>query len=151
MTIKFTARPKKISKQAFRKFKSRHSEILNHTFDSYSVAYLGQRTSDDWEHDAFALSINGVDFFYNTGLGHRTLEKYDTFVHAPSIDDVLVSLVMDASCGSETFEDFCANFGYDADIRKALDLYLKCQQTNDKLRGLLPVSLDKAIELFSDY
>ena len=161
MKIQFTKRPKKISKQAFhadRNFNSKHSEILEHTFDSYNVVYIGERDSDGWEHDAFSVSINGIDFSYNTGFGHRTLEKYHTierlrktFVHAPIIDDVLFSLVMDALYGSETFGDFCADFGYDEDSRKVLKIYLECQKTADKIRRLLPVSLDKAIDLFSDY
>jgi hypothetical protein len=151
MTIRFTKRPQKMSKQAFQDFNSKHSEILDHTFKSYNVAYMGERNTNDWAHDSFLVSINGFDFSYSTGLGHRTEERRLRLVHAPIIDDVLYSLVTDASCALETFGDFCENLGYDEDSRKALDIYLECQKTANKMHRLLPLSLDDAQELFSDY
>jgi hypothetical protein len=153
MTIKFTNRPKKISKHSFRDFNSKHSEILDHTFDSYNVAYMGERDTNGWKHDSFLVSINGFDFSYSTGFGHRTDKQSirSVLVHAPIIDDVLFSLAMDASFALETFRDFCENLGYDEDSRKALNSYVECQGAADKIHRLLPLSLDKALELFSDY
>lgn len=154
MTIKFTQKPKEISKQDARDFNPKYSEILDHAFDCYDVAYIGKRISDDWEHDAFSVSINGIDFSYKTGLGHRTELKrgfWPLLVHAPAIDDVLHALILDAESGSENLGDFCANLGYDEDSRKALEIYLECQKTHNKVRGILPISIDKAIDLFSDY
>lgn len=156
MTIKFTERPKKISKRDFKDFNSKHSKILDHTFESYGVIYKGTGCTGDWEHDSFSVLINSVRFAFKTGLGHRTEQSYNRLilpplVHAPSIDDVLYSLVIDSSFAQETFRDFCDNLGYDEDSRKALKAYLECQETYDKIREHLPVSLEQAIELFSDY
>ena len=150
MTIKFTKRPRGISRSDFKDFNSKHSENLDHTFDSYNVEYMGERDSEGWKHDAFSVLINGIDFLYRTGLGHRTEKQGILLVHAPIIDDVLFSLVMDASYGSENFADFCADLGYDEDSRKVLDMYLECQKTADKIRRFLPISIDKAIELFNN-
>lgn len=154
MKVKFTERPKKINISDFKDFNPKHSKILDHTFDSYGVIYQGRDCTDDWEHDSFSVLINGVRFAFKTGLGHRSEPKISykpTLVHAPIIDDVLHGLVLDALYGSETFSDFCGNLGYDKDSRKALKAYLDCQKTRGKIREHLPVSLDKAIELFNEY
>lgn len=154
MTVKFTKRPKKINISDFKDFNPKYSKILDHTFDSYDVIYKGTGCTDDWEHDSFSVLINGVSFVFKTGLGHRSEPKISygpTLVHAPIIDDVLYSLVLDSSLASETFSDFCGNLGYDEDSRKALKAYLECQEASDKIREHLPVSLDKAIELFNEY
>ncbi len=154
MTVKFTERPKTINISDFKNFNPKHSKILDHTFDSYAVIYQGIDCTNDWEHDSFLVLINGAEFAFKTGLGLRTEPKISykpTLVHAPSIDDVLYSLVLDVSYGLETFRDFCDNLGYDEDSRKALKSYLECQEASDKMREHLPVSLDKAIELFNEY
>lgn len=66
------------------------------------------------------------------------------------IDDILYSLIVDSSAGSETFEDFCDNFGYNEDSIKALDIYRDCQKTLNKLRSL-SINISEAEELFQDY
>ena len=55
----------------------------------------------------------------------------------PQLHGALHSLLMDAQSGEETFPDFCANYGYDEDSRKALDIYLACQKTGADLRRVL--------------
>ena len=116
-----------------------------------------QDTADKWQ-----VSINGQKFDYYTGIGHRTLDtmakyrvktglgvnsfqqllaKYNlktTLEYSkpvpPKLDDVLHSLVMDSSACEESFDDWCSDYGYDTDPRKALDLYLQCQENATKLR-----------------
>lgn len=56
---------------------------------------------------------------------------------APSLETVLESLSLDASCADQTFHDWCADMGYDTDSRKALDTYMVCQQIATDLRALL--------------
>lgn len=48
--------------------------------------------------------------------------------------DAFNCFVSDALSGSETFEDFCDNFGYDNDSRKAEKIYFACQDQLKKLR-----------------
>jgi hypothetical protein len=48
-------------------------------------------------------------------------------VRNPSAADVMSSLCLDANCGSNSFEDFCGELGYDADSIKALQMFKACQ------------------------
>jgi hypothetical protein len=52
---------------------------------------------------------------------------------APHAADVLHSLALDSSAATQTFADWCSDFGYDTDSRKALATYETCQQAADKL------------------
>lgn len=36
------------------------------------------------------------------------------------------------------FEDFCLNFGYDTDSRKALEIYLDCEKQQKELFSIIP-------------
>ena len=56
------------------------------------------------------------------------------WLKVPKVSAVLHSLIMDAQAGSETFEDFCSNYGYDTDSRRALEMYLECQKYGNELR-----------------
>jgi hypothetical protein len=104
---------------------------------------------DEWR---VTLSHQGktLENSYMTGLGHRKesisnpykgqkcslefLAKHNATVTViPSIADVLFGLLMEAVSSTESFEDFCGNFGYDTDSRKALETYLTCQETHSKL------------------
>jgi hypothetical protein len=110
------------------------------------------------------VTINGQSFDYYTGVAHREMRKgllwgeqkaeykrltawnvrlneYGwqrllelTKATPPKLDDVLYSLVMDSSACEESFDDWCANYGYDTDSRKALESYLACQESAAKLR-----------------
>lgn len=60
---------------------------------------------------------------------------------APSVADVIHSLLSDASGADNTFEDWCSDFGYDSDSRKALDIYLKCQKNLLEMRKLFGCEL----------
>lgn len=42
----------------------------------------------------------------------------------------------DSELGSDLFEDFCINLGYDSDSRKAFGIYSACQKTKIRLREL---------------
>jgi hypothetical protein len=114
--------------------------------------YFEGRPSDDWDASAFhwlvTLTYQGRTFTtsYKTGCGHvdkasgmATLnQKHDIKrVREPNAADVLSSLCSDAQAGAESHEDFCSNFGYDTDSRKALDIYLRCQAIGRDVRKLL--------------
>ena len=108
----------------------------------------------EWPHFSWRVLINDVAFEYKTGLGHRTdfrkarfggfnnksekpgvrVESAQCWAHIPEIDQVLHCLFMDAQCGSESFDEFCANYGYSDDSLKALDTYRDCIESGKKLR-----------------
>ena len=50
-------------------------------------------------------------------------ERLDVvYIKPPRLRDILYSLAQDAQAGSNTFYDFCHEFGYDIDSRKHLDI-----------------------------
>ena len=115
---------------------------------------LGKTKRDSWECYAWEFNLNGQVIEYFTGLGHatesknlvgtkpktltkKTIKDGTTYIHVPKLKDVLYSLATDYSCAQDTFEDFCANMDYDTDSRKALETYLKCQESGHKLRKIL--------------
>lgn len=55
----------------------------------------------------------------------------------PSAADVIYCLCSDARAGELTFEEFCSEFGYDVDSRKAERTWRACRETAPKLRRLL--------------
>jgi hypothetical protein len=58
--------------------------------------------------------------------------------------------VHDAVGSAQTFDDWCSNYGYDTDSRKALQIYMDCQEIAKKLR-LARVPLEKEAERLQDY
>lgn len=126
--------------------------------------FNGIKKRDDWEHFNWTITIKGVECNYNMGMGHfkiamkkpvgyvqRTLSHPEIekafnrqefyysntlFIRIPRVRDVLYSLASDASCSRESFKDFCSNLGYDEDSRKALSMYLSCQESEHKLRRM---------------
>ncbi|MFM7010328.1 MAG: hypothetical protein ACKO0Z_13530 [Betaproteobacteria bacterium] len=65
--------------------------------------------------------------------------------------EVIASLLSDAMCAAGTFEDFCANLGYDEDSRKALETYLECQKTRNAMQRAFGKNFDAACEVASQY
>jgi hypothetical protein len=56
---------------------------------------------------------------------------------APTTADVLACLLSDASNASETFEEWCSNFGYSDDSMKVMEIYRACQKTRSALQRFL--------------
>jgi hypothetical protein len=55
----------------------------------------------------------------------------------PSAADVLHCLSTDARAGEWSFENFCSDFGYDEDSRKARATWEACKKTSAELHALL--------------
>lgn len=62
---------------------------------------------------------------YPRGAGNWTRAA----IPQPSAVDIMYSLVSDAQCGDNTFADFCVEFGYDSDSRKAEATWRACVDT----------------------
>jgi hypothetical protein len=69
----------------------------------------------------------------------------------PTAASVVACLMSDAQCGADTFEDFCSNCGYDTDSRRALDIYLTCQQTATAMRRMLRADFERVAEAATEY
>ena len=71
-------------------------------------------------------------------------------IPAPSLTDVLYSLVMDSEAiDYPAFKDWADTFGYDSDSRSAEKTYRACLEIALKLRQV--IDLDDAREAFADY
>lgn len=141
-----------------------------------------QKNGESWEHDKFTVIFGGIAFDYSQGVGHSCLiytksAKYGSekikgltfkrdsekagytvfsdssrYIKRPHLADFLYSVLMDSSLAGESFSDFCANCGYDTDSRKALEIYLKCQENGEKLRKVLTNSKwQQCQEILQDY
>lgn len=80
----------------------------------------------------YIVTVNGYEFKFFTGSGHKN--KNGTRKE-PNEMTILGCLYSDAQLGTELFKDFCDNLGYETDSRKALEMYLQCQDIAIKLRG----------------
>jgi len=68
----------------------------------------------------------------------------------PAVKDVLFSLTQDADAINYTFENWCSNYGYDSDSRKAEGTYKACIENFQKIRAL-GFALEDLQEFFQDY
>ena len=60
----------------------------------------------------------------------------------PTAQDVLESLLSDASSADQDFEDWCGEYGYDTDSRKAERTYDQVRHLTGKLRQFLGDDFD---------
>ena len=113
---------------------------------TFFTCALGETSRDGWTCDEWRVSFRRVhldsrlpvrdkaalETAYYTGTGHRAKPtKHTSWDNtprpvAPTAGSVLCSLLLDASGADENFHDWCANYGYDTDSRKALDIYEAC-------------------------
>lgn len=71
---------------------------------------------------------------------------------SPAQASVLYCLLSDASGAEENFYDWCDNFGYDSDSRKAFDTYNACCDTLLKVRKIFTSTQRAELsELLQDY
>ena len=117
--------------------------------------------------DKWTVTVSYKDHSYSTqysaGIGHRKLitsvkkernQYWNNITHSyknereacnaqwlklipPTLSDVMYCLLVDARCVEGTFEDYCSEFGIDSDSRKALDVYLACQETRTAIIKML--------------
>lgn len=73
----------------------------------------------------------------------------------PGVADVLSCLISDgesvANAGGNTFEAWCADFGYDADSRRAERTFKACAALGQKVRRLLGDAYEGFRDSASDY
>lgn len=110
--------------------------------------YQGRHVDDnDWEHDKWAVTLHhgkkSLTTKYHAGTGHAMAR--------PAVAAVLASLVSDADAGSESFEDFCSNLGYDPDSRKAEKIWKACKQIAPKIKKFLGSDYRAVAEAAAEY
>ena len=124
--------------------------IYNDFNMDFNAIYLGNIQKKEWDYQEvkrYAVTLTNkktrqemrMDFFQ--GIGHK---------FSPLPFDVLHCIRMDDTQG-EIFADWCGNFGYDTDSRKALDTYLQCQQQTFDFRQTFPQVDLQNYEPLEDY
>ena len=116
------------------------------------VAEYGVKTDwnklDEWQQKAHPYTVTlkydrrqmTIPFFMGPALTHE-----------PTDTDVLPCLLADYSTVNESFEDFCMNFGYDEDSRKAEKIYKQCQRNGKKLEKLFGSDLETIASHYENY
>ena len=95
---------------------------------------------DKWQREATAWTVR---LRYN---GRSLTVPYWTgsaITDEPTAADVLYSVIMDTSAGEYDFDDFCGEFGYDDDSRKAEKTWKSCKTIARKTRQFLGDDFDK--------
>lgn len=102
---------------------------------SMAAKHLGERldtTDGNWPHDlwqcTFRMDGRKATFEYRAGLGHEGKR--------PVEGAVLECLLLDTDSIEEPFDEWCSNFGFDSDSRKAEQMYLACQRTAEQMENL---------------
>lgn len=126
------------------------AEYLTAADIEFAAFLMGETTRDTWTCDEWRVRFQKVhadnrrangepmETRFYTGTGHRKQTKHSREPRpvAPTAARVLYSLMQDASADGESFNDWCDNYGYNTDSRKALAMYLECQETAAKLARL---------------
>lgn len=86
-----------------------------------------QRSANPWTLVITTPKGRKHEFAYFTGCG---------ITDDPEPEDILSALRMDAEFGDRSFEEFCEEFGYDTDSRRAERTWKTCQRTKERLRSI---------------
>lgn len=111
--------------------------------------WLGVEEQDGWEHNAWRVTLAGprgrMTTTFRMGLG---------LTGAPVSADVLNSLALHASAAENArdFDDWCADFGFDTDSRKAWRTYRQCIQLARRLERFLgPTAYAELLEINAEH
>jgi hypothetical protein len=92
-----------------------------------------KRDDEGWEHDAYRVTLRRpgarpwVRIGYRMGTGHANRG-------GPEVAEVLNALILDGwTARQESFEDWCGEYGYDTDSRRAERMYRACRRTGDRM------------------
>ena len=80
---------------------------------------------------------------FNTGSEYRNGAWVPRY---PTATDVLGCLCSDAASADQTFEQWCSDFGYDTDSRRAERCYHDIQESTRKLRRFLGEQYDTFLQ-----
>jgi len=81
--------------------------------------------------------------YYSTGSAVPVFSSYKS---RRKFEDIMDSLSLDCSSASDTFEDFCNEFGYETDSRKAYETWQACVKIKKDMERLVgPEALEELI------
>lgn len=117
------------------------------------------KDKEGWKHYAWTIQLTcdgrvSSLIPYRMGTAHVIKAKASWMndkPKAPRAEDVISSMALDSSACNESFDDWCATFGYDTDSRKALETYLACQSSGAELRKLLGKHFGAVVEAAQEW
>lgn len=104
---------------------------ISASFDFYQGTHYREIHKNRAKLDKYIRTFNELIL---QQVSYRT--KNSDIVFVPTSATILCSLLLDSEAGQCTFFEFCQDFGYDEDSRKALDTYLACQSTDKQLNTI---------------
>lgn len=134
-------------------YETQAMEFLIKTQTVFSAKYLGYMKhfkTDKENRDVYEIKLerNGKSFTFNFGQSiNDSTKKSKNGVKVlvkPTAYDVLACLT---KYDPETFDCFCANYGYDTDSRNALETYLAVQDEWSNVNRLFNDVLDELTEI----
>lgn len=97
---------------------------------------------DDWQRGATGYRVT---FTYDRRIASFDFWQGSGITDDPTAEGVMYCLVSDAQAGSDTFEWFCGNMGYDEDSRAAERTWKACQRIETQLSRLFGADFDEAM------
>ena len=97
-------------------------------------ARLDWSKQDDWQQNANGYRVTllfqgrrySFDFWQGVGISDD-----------PTVEGCLDCLLSDATAGEMSFDEFCAEFGYSTDSRRAERIWKQCVKARKRLQRLL--------------
>ena len=126
-----TTKQTKMKSDLIEQIEVKHEDRLIGYANKYKVRISYQKRSGVFEY---------TDSVANTNEGKE-----------PEIKDVLYCLVMDYTSASETFQDFCDEFGYDNDSIKSLNIFKACQKNSEKMKRIFGPVLNALHKEYEGY
>jgi hypothetical protein len=140
---------------------------ITYTATHTGVSSRGHDGKKPHDRDDWVCTFEGkkkANFEFHTGMGLRAFPAallrnndipLDPKKHgkpvAPHPASVLHSIISDGDAITMSFEDWCAEFGYDTDSRKALATYEACQKNMNSLQRVIGDLLVRIDEALQDY
>lgn len=125
------------------------NEEFNFDGIPFKVKYRGTAFKDGWMHNVWTVWVHGLRFPFNMGLG---LVNKDGTSRVPDIKGVMKSLLLDMMAGDMCFDEFCSEYSYDEDSRRAYAAWWKCRRTGRRLHLLFsPEEIEAMEKALEDY
>lgn len=108
----------------------------------FSTIYNGKTKKEDWPCFMWRIKLSGhssIETSYFMGLGHTTKPKQSWLEPkpvSPCAADVIYSLILDSSAADQSFNDWCADYGYDNDSISAFNTYQACCNSAQELKAV---------------
>lgn len=108
------------------------------SFDYFTGYGCGPLPTDKWLNEMKNIRPGTKDRLIDKTIMPRIAHEWaEKMKWAPDPIEILWAIARDGDANQESFDDWAANFGYDADSRKAEKIYNACRENFFKLRKIM--------------